>query len=1066
MKSFFLILIFCPIINVSAQVQVFLHQPPPGQLNIADLWKFEVINNTENDRYIKFYATVNSEDGVPLFEGTSSVYELSSMFSGVVSFPELEPFDMAHVDEEIKEILLRTGTVPSGVYVICLEIIDAESAESIFRDCIDQEVFQASPPILIYPMDGSALEEEMPVFSWMEPVPPIDGMLYKIRISEILTDQSPEQALLSTPPYFEYGGIMGNMFEFPLSARPLEVGKSYVWRVTGTILGRDLLESEYSTFMRLDPTGMAANIELTFPPDGGLIDPKKNVFCWKPIPGDGIVYNVIVSKQECDTTPTTDESHPYGYLGADPDAQRADSLRMAIDSIDIPYWRAVCEKLRENIETARLNRRILSDQQRQFEEWAREIKCELTEPECNLPDCCPGGDCCAGLDPSSPADRAEFRRRIACLTNPMKSMKDAVDDFADDFEWLIDRWESGAEHRNTMGAYDDIFGALEYLMSLEWIEDLKQEVFDALGVTQMMKEVRDFVLTQVCIGLQYSDADCQGFIAKLNELEQLLNDVKEGKEDVELAIDAFKALRSGGELPIDIFLKLMENLYAAAGEATGTAVVGWENFWKEMCQTLQRAYRINICMQELNEQIAQLEKDCPEFCTEVLAQLEEESNRAAAELARLKEERHNRWLADSTAFNNDLDDAIAEFTNNLSRSNICCQDQGSGNVVYTFPPYGSGDPCKDYLFGLLSQQLGDRLCYFNIRVEINCETLEVNYIWKTTKNFRRNEDCCPRVPEEETVGRTEGNPGEDEVCWPTGGGESGAGREGIDTEGEARWRVEAERDGIVVGRSSSRRYRTRPGYADPPTPDTIKIPRDPGTGCDCQVKISINGFALPPGVGMLVEPGTSLNIKMMGGCSGSCVSKGQKISIQLPVLRFLGMNWINPGINAGGPLVNYQFVDQGIHKVVATQECSDGSKCEASAVIEVIKKKSPAGADKLVSVIDVTANKCGNSSCIHPYYYSDQNRLLIPRNEIVFKKPGVYKIGYLTDCFPQCSVERDVTWQITGPDGTNEVKSGQDLFEIGEDFKVSGIYSICIIESAKCSNGDLQDSKFLVVKIE
>jgi len=52
-------------------------------------------------------------------------------------------------------------------------------------------------------MDGSALEEEMPVFSWMEPVPPIDGMLYKIRISEILTDQSPEQALISTPHYFE-----------------------------------------------------------------------------------------------------------------------------------------------------------------------------------------------------------------------------------------------------------------------------------------------------------------------------------------------------------------------------------------------------------------------------------------------------------------------------------------------------------------------------------------------------------------------------------------------------------------------------------------------------------------------------------------------------------------------------------------------------------------------------------------------------------------------------------------------------------------------------------------------
>ena len=133
----------------------------------------------------------------------------------------------------------------------------------------------------------------------------------------------------------------------------------------------------------------------------------------------------------------------------------------------------------------------------------------------------------------------------------------------------------------------------------------------------------------------------------------------------------------------------MENLYAAAGQATGEAVSGWENFWKEMCETLQRAYRINICMQELNEQIAQLEQDCPEFCREALTELEDDSRRAAAELARLKEERHNRWLADSAAFHNDLDNAIAEFTNNLGRSDICCQDGRSGNVVYTFPPYGA-----------------------------------------------------------------------------------------------------------------------------------------------------------------------------------------------------------------------------------------------------------------------------------------------------------------------------------------------------------------------------------------
>ena len=77
LRTFSLILALCPIISVFSQVQVFLHQPPPGQLNIADLWKFEVLNSTETSRFIKFHATVSSSDGVPIFEGTSANYYIS-----------------------------------------------------------------------------------------------------------------------------------------------------------------------------------------------------------------------------------------------------------------------------------------------------------------------------------------------------------------------------------------------------------------------------------------------------------------------------------------------------------------------------------------------------------------------------------------------------------------------------------------------------------------------------------------------------------------------------------------------------------------------------------------------------------------------------------------------------------------------------------------------------------------------------------------------------------------------------------------------------------------------------
>jgi hypothetical protein len=828
-------------------------------------------------------------------------------------------------------------------------------------------------------------------------------------------------------------------------------------------MDRPLLESEYSTFVPLLTGGEPLQIELTYPADGAVFDPGKDVLCWKPLEGDDIVYNVFVSSEECDSSLSqSDEGHPFAYLGEDPASRRADSLRRDIGQNQLPYWRAFCERLGENIETARRNRETFRSQQRQFEEWAGEINCELTEPDCKLPDCCPQSGCCEGLDPSSPEDRAEFRRRLNCLTGPMRSMNDVMNDFADDFEWLIDRWRSGEEHRNTMGAYDDIFGALEYLFSMQWLDDLGNEIMDALGISEFMEELRNFVLRQVCAGLQYTDEECRGFIQKLDELEQLMNDVKEGKENIETFRDALEALKTGGEMPVDVFLKLMENLYAAAGQATGTAVSGWQNFWEEMCETLRRAYNLNRCIQELNEEIIKLGEDCPEFCSGIIPALEEDAAEAEAEYNRLRDERRERWRQDSTEFTNDLDRAILECLGIMGDADICCREV-SGSRVYTFPPYGSDDPCKQYIYGLLGRHLGDRLCYFNIRIEINCETLEVSYTWETTEGFRRNEDCCPPQEQEELVGRTEGSSGDDEVCWPRGGDENDPGREGLDTGGPGRWRIEAERDGRVIARSRSRGFTSAPRNEAPP-PDTIRIPGTPGGSCNCIVQVALNGFNLPAGTGLIIAKGTRLNIQLQGGCSGTCSATAQKISIHPPGLMFLGMGWVNPPVNINGNQTNFSFDDTGTYRIEAVLQCSDGSECRASALVDVRTADRPSKKARLRQAKDHGVQKCGDSKCMRPYYYANAYQFFVTDNEIEFDDPGMEKLGYLPECFPQCQGERQVEWQITSPEGKYEILDGQDLFEIDYDFSGNGIYTICIVETARCPGGERKESKYLIVK--
>jgi len=83
---------------------------------------------------------------------------------------------------------------------------------------------------LLSPADGETLQDGKPIlFTWLPPLPAPAS--YKIRIVEILGDESPEEAISKNTAFFEAGEILFTSFTYPISAKKLVVGRKYAWQI-------------------------------------------------------------------------------------------------------------------------------------------------------------------------------------------------------------------------------------------------------------------------------------------------------------------------------------------------------------------------------------------------------------------------------------------------------------------------------------------------------------------------------------------------------------------------------------------------------------------------------------------------------------------------------------------------------------------------------------------------------------------------------------------------------------------------------------------------------------------
>ncbi len=216
-------------------VDIRLTQPPPNQLRISDLWKVELNNRSGRVVRVSLHGTAEETsipDGI-IADATTKIIALQPGRT-VVTGNEIQPIRVDQSNNKYRDALLRTGSVPSGEYTICCEVISEETAQVIGRDCKFVTIERMTIPILIAPPDESVVIDRYPAFSWLSGSPPASGFrpTYQLKMVEIFSNQTPYSAMSSNPAWFIRDNINVNVFQYPVSTRAFEVGRRYAWKIT------------------------------------------------------------------------------------------------------------------------------------------------------------------------------------------------------------------------------------------------------------------------------------------------------------------------------------------------------------------------------------------------------------------------------------------------------------------------------------------------------------------------------------------------------------------------------------------------------------------------------------------------------------------------------------------------------------------------------------------------------------------------------------------------------------------------------------------------------------------
>jgi hypothetical protein len=209
--------------------------------------------NSKNAQDIKVYieGTINSKSGFEVVHFQTVYFNIHQGIN-ITTQSELSFISIRYVNDEIKTVVAKTGSLPANDYIYCVNLIRFEG-QGIAKACGEINI-KGSALELISPYNGEHVTILNPVLMWhgsLAPVNPGDNISYGVKLVEVNSFQSPVSAFMENPVLLDKNNINAEALLYPADARPLEKGKIYAWQVTA-YLGQNITGKTEIWFFCID----------------------------------------------------------------------------------------------------------------------------------------------------------------------------------------------------------------------------------------------------------------------------------------------------------------------------------------------------------------------------------------------------------------------------------------------------------------------------------------------------------------------------------------------------------------------------------------------------------------------------------------------------------------------------------------------------------------------------------------------------------------------------------------------------------------------------------------------
>jgi hypothetical protein len=255
-----------------AQLSVSVQEPPAGIVQKNQLWNLALIYSGNSSINVVIGLTlIDLTDNQPALTAFTRPLTLSKGVKQIKA-ADVQPVDYQYISPAFSR--LADALLPIGNYQACytVYISGKEDKQVLSENCISIEVQPLSPPQLTMPADSANIQQSYPQFSWLPPAPVtlFNDLNYDLLVTEVRADQTAGAAIQENMPVYNARRMTMMVNNYPSSAKSLDTGKVYAWRVIAKNGETFAAQSEVWTFKVTQET------QQTLRPAGGVYMELKN----------------------------------------------------------------------------------------------------------------------------------------------------------------------------------------------------------------------------------------------------------------------------------------------------------------------------------------------------------------------------------------------------------------------------------------------------------------------------------------------------------------------------------------------------------------------------------------------------------------------------------------------------------------------------------------------------------------------------------------------------------------------------------------------------------------------